>query len=221
SWPPHSYPPGQPGPPGGGGRRTGVIAAVIGLVVVIAGVVVAVVLLTSGDDDKGDKAGPSNSSTTGTKTRTGEPTDEPTDEPTPTSTRTTGTPTTRSATTAAAGGVLGNLKANDCIDTVAATAFVRDPIMPVPCSGTTSHWKVINVFPSSEVNVCESLPAQQGYVGHLKEFGSTGRIACLGFTRNTSLQDLKNLAGDQVATMTQAEFDQLKQSYRDKGVRIE
>lgn len=220
-WPPHGYPQGPPPPPGGG-NRTGVIIGVIAVVLAIVGVVVGVVLLTQGDDDKDKTAGPTNgvsSKLSGTKV-------PPTDDPTTPSTRpNTTAPTTPSSrppnTTGGRGTVLSNLKANDCIDTIAATTIVVDPIYPVPCSGATSHWKIIDVFVSADAADCEALPPNKGYVGHLKEFNTGGRVACLGFTRNTTLQDLKNLAGSAVANLSQADFDQLVQSYRDKGVVIE
>ncbi|MCF2532878.1 hypothetical protein [Yinghuangia soli] len=217
SWPPHGgYPMGPP-PPGGG--RGPMIAGIIAVVVVLAGIAVAVVLLTKGDGEKDDKTDGSTGPTAVTTAPTKPPSTPPTSKP-PTTRPQTTPPTTPTAVTTR-GTVLGMLKAKDCIDSVVSTAIVRDPILPIACTGTNAHWKVVEVYPSSDQALCDALPPKQGYVGHLKEIGTSGRIACLGFTRNTTLQDLKDLAGPSVATLTQAEFDQLKQKYKDAGVVIE
>ncbi|WTX00128.1 hypothetical protein OG216_45285 [Streptomycetaceae bacterium NBC_01309] len=228
--PPYGYPYGPPPPPGGG-NRTGVIVGVIALVVVIIGGVVAGVLLTRGDDGEDPVAGPSTGSTAGTATppATGsttpstarQNTSPPTSRP-PTTTRPPTETGTGTATAASPrpGSVLGDLNADDCIDTVKATAIMTKPIPQVPCTSARSHWKVIALYSPANTATCEALPARKGYVGHLLESNSSGRIACLGFTRNTSLQDLKNLAGPAAANLTQADFDSLVQSYKDKGVSI-
>lgn len=221
SWPPHGYPYGPP-PPSGGGRRNTIIAAVVGTVVVIVGVIVAIVLI-SGDDDKGTSADPSDSvSTTVSKSSSASASTSPSTSASA-STSPSETPTTQRPTTSAppAGGtVLGNLSEGDCIAMPEMT-FVTQPIAPVPCSGPDAHWKIVGLFTGGDVGPCEQLPPPRGYIGHLKEFSSTGRVACLGFTRNTTLEDLKGLAGAAAEKMTQAEFDALKQSYEDRGYKIE
>ncbi len=224
-WPPHGYPQGPPPPPGGG-NRTAVVIGVIVLVLVVIGGVVAGVLLTQ-DDDGDKKAGP----TTGppSQTDTSKPpssrpptTDEPTG-PTGPTTRPVTTPASRppSSSSAPRGSVLANLNVDDCINSVSGNSIVVDPIFPVPCASANSHWKVVAMFPSADPTACDKLPPEDGYVGQIKEFNSSGRMACLGFTRNTTLQDLKGLAGSAVANLTEADFAALVQSYKDKGVVIE
>ncbi|MGW0659304.1 hypothetical protein [Streptodolium elevatio] len=194
----------------------------IALVVLVIGGVVAGVLLTQGDD-KGKKADPTLSPTSETTSK--QPTSRPptSDEPTGPTTRPVTTPPTRppSSSSAPRGSVLANLKVDDCINSVAGNSIVVDPILPVPCSSANSHWKVISIFPSADPTACDKLPPEDGYVGQIKEFSSAGRMACLGFTRNTTLDDLKNLAGSAVANLTEADFAALVQSYKDKGVVIE
>lgn len=221
-WPPHGYPQGPPPPPGRG-NRTGVIIGVIALVVVVIGGVVAGVLLTQ-DDDKGKTSGPTGSPTSETTTTKPPTTRPPTsDEPSePPTTRPATTPPTRPPTSSAPrGSVLANLNVDDCINSVAGNSIVVDPILPVACTSANSHWKVVAMFPSADPTACDKLPPEDGYVGQIKEFSSAGRMACLGFTRNTTLQDLKNLAGSAVANLTEADFSALVQSYKDKGVVIE
>ncbi len=232
--PPPGGPPGPPSyggypqgpPPPGGGNRTGVIIGVIALVVVVIGGVVAGVLLTRGDGDDDPVAGSSTGSgQTAEPSRTDRPTPS-TERPSPSATTTrpsTTRPPTSSAPTSRTprvGTVLGGLSDDDCIDTVKAATVLVDPIEPVSCSSSRSHWKVIALYTPANTATCESLPAREGYVGHLKEFNTSGRIACLGLTRNTTLQDLKDLAGPSAASLTQADFDRLVQTYKDNGVTI-
>ncbi|UGQ09010.1 hypothetical protein LO772_18745 [Yinghuangia sp. ASG 101] len=222
SWPPHGYPYGPPPPPGGG-RRNAIIAAVVGTVVVIAGVIVAIVLITGGDDDKGNSADPSDSvSGTSTVSQSASASTSASASSSA-SVSPSASPTTRQPTTSAppAGTtVLGDLREGDCIAMPEMT-FVTRPIPPVPCGGSEAHWKIVGFFTDADESDCEALAPERGYVGHLKEFSSAGRVACLGFTRNTTLDDMKGLAGAAAANMTQADFDAMKKSYEDRGYKIE
>ncbi|HSA53499.1 MAG TPA: hypothetical protein VLH10_25735 [Yinghuangia sp.] len=192
----------------------------IGAVVVIAGIIVAVVLITQGDDDSGKVADPTESATgTASKSSSASPSASSSTSP---STSPSNSPTTRRPTASAPDPrtVLANLNVDDCIDMPAA-AFVTEPIHPVSCSGPDARWRIVDIFQGTDVNACGTLPPDRAAVGHLQEFTANGRVACLGFTRNTTLEDLKGLAGSAAANMTQQQFDDLRQGFVDRGYRLE